>query len=63
MYIYYYILGNTYYRMTGKEEYKFSEYFYNLGNVYTENLTRGNSFDFMMHYAAPFKLYTVKKFF
>lgn len=63
MYIYYYILGNIYYRMTGKEEYKFSEHFYNLGNVYTENLTQCNSFDFMMHYASPFRLYTVKKIF
>ena len=49
--------------MTGKEEYKFTEHFYNLGNVYTENLTQGNSFDFLMNYATPSKLYTVKKIF
>lgn len=63
MYTYYYILDDTYYRMAGKEEYKFTEHFYNLGDVYTENLNKGNSFDFLMNYATPFRLYVVKKIF
>lgn len=64
MHTYYYILDDdTYYRITGKEEYKFTEHFYNLGQVYAENLNQGNSFDFLMTHAIPFRLYIVKKAF
>lgn len=47
MHVYYYILDNTYYKMTGENAFKFHEYFYDLGKVYARNLTDGgNLFDF-----------------
>ena len=61
MYTYYYVLDDTYYKMTGEEKYRHNEYFYDLGHVYTENLIEGNSFDFHMAYATPFKLFIVKE--
>ena len=61
MYTYYYILDDTYYEMTGEEKYKHNEPFYNLGNVYTENLRHRTSFDFNMTHASAFNLFIVKE--
>lgn len=63
MYTYYYILDDTYYKITGEQEYKCIEHFYNLGQVYAENLNKGNSFDFQMTHATPFRLYVTKEVF
>lgn len=47
MHVYYYILGETYYKMTGEMAFTFREYFYDLGKVHAENITDGgNVFDF-----------------
>lgn len=64
MHVYYYILDNTYYKMTGENAFKFHEYFYDLGKVYARNLTDGgNLFDFQMTHATPLKLFVVKEVF
>lgn len=63
MYTYYYILDDTYYKMTGEQEYTCIEHFYNLGQVRAENLNQGNSFDFQMTHATPFRLYVTKEVF
>ena len=63
MYTYYYILDDTYYKMSGEQEYKYTEHFYNLGQVYAENLSQGNSFDFRMTHATPSRLYITKEVF
>lgn len=65
MHVYYYILDNTYYKMTGEQAFKFNdEHFYDLGKVYAENITYGsNTFDFQMTHATPLRLYVVKTVF
>lgn len=64
MHIYYYILGETYYKMTGEMAFTFRKYFYDLGKVHAENITDGGDvFDFQMTHATPFKLFIVKEVF
>lgn len=63
MYTYYYILDDTFYKITGDEGYVFTGNFYNLGNVHSESLNQGNPFDFLMTHATPHRLYIVKEVF